>query len=246
MKNCTPETLQEQIAATVPKKQAKPVEHMVMELYQCGLIFETEGHHFRAKGLSQAFLDCANALAQELKSREEVWVSDRFDKPAAQQQWKAVQESAYSLRKELAEDLALALLDHYEAEQSLKEIRKGKGDADLLLDLSSLIGVARKYGSAVEAAGISQEYLNTAEKRTAELANLYAEAKIATDQTRALKHARNQSKQFAHEYLKLIRKYASVIYRDQPEKRQLFVSSYKQENNRNYRLSKSKKSLPAS
>lgn len=246
MKSCTPETLQQHIDATLPIKQPKPVEHIVSELYQFGLIFTKEAHRFTQRGLSEEFLLCATVLADELKKREELWSAKRFDEPESVVEWRRVRESAYALRTTVSDNMALALMDNQKAQLSLIEVKRGKGDADLLLDLGKLLALARANLDDVLAGGLSETYLLDVDSRRQELVTLYTNAKTAIDKTGEYRIARDKAKHFSYEYLKLIRRYVKVIYRDEPKKRKLFVSSYKQKSNRTYRIKKASRTLPPS
>lgn len=242
MKNTTLETLIRNIDATEPKPITKPVEHLTSEVRQFYKILETEKERFQARGLSAEFLSLGYALSDELVERESNWLTNRFGDPEKVKQWKTYAPDAYRLRSNLEQDIDLALLDNKEAQHSLTLIKKGEGDEDMLLDISKLVQLGRTYPDEIVANGLSEEYLAEAELKGQQYASLFTSAEIAVDKTREMKEARDKAKVFTSNYLSLIRKYADVIYRDEPEKRDLFVSEYEADKYRAKKLKEQKES----
>lgn len=161
-----------------------------------------------------------------MEKRENKWLVRRFDTPEAVALWKKKQPEAIKFKSDLMADIDLALMDNKEAQQSLKVIRKGDNTEDMLLDIQKLITLGRTYLDEIIAGGLSEEYLNAAEEKGQQLTKIFVASEIAVGETNDLKNARNKAKIFTTKYLSLIRKYADVIYRDDENKRALFVSHY--------------------
>lgn len=232
MKNTTLENLIQNIDATDVVPVPKPVEHLASESHQFYKILETEKERFQARGLSAGFLSLGYVLSEELVKREGEWLANRFGDPEKVKLWKKHAPDAGKLCSNLLQDLDLALMDNKEAQHSLKSIKKGEGEEDMLLDISKLVQLGRNYPEEIVANGLSEEYLADAELKGQQYASLFAAAEIAVDKNRAIKEARDKAKVFTSNYLSLIRKYADAIYRDEPEKRELFVSEYDADRNR--------------
>lgn len=231
MKEVTLETLVSTIEATDRMSISMPVEDQLSELRQFYKIMETEKDRFIARGLTPEFCSIGYALSEVLDKAESDWVADRFDTPEVVKLWKERAVGGYTLRNNLLQDLELALMGLEEAEYSLEVIRKGDDEEDMLFDISKLVNLCKKYPAEVAAGGITEEVIADATMQGQQLTSLFSSAEIAADATRARKRFRDQAKTFAHNYLSLIRKYADAIYRDEPEKRALFVSKYRREHN---------------
>lgn len=244
MRNTTTETLETAVAETEVENVSKPVEHLVSETRQFHKILETETPRFTAKGLSESFLSLGEPLADMLENSEAQWVAYRFGTPEAVKVWKDRAPGGYRLRNNLMQDVDLALMFNKEGQSSLDVIRKGSGDTDMTKDIVQLVKVARKYPEDISATGLTEEHLAAAEAAGKELSDLFATAEIAVDKTRALKFKRDQAKTFTANFLSMIRRYADVIYRDEPEKRELFVSAYDQEKYYSYKQSQQNENSP--
>lgn len=226
MKNTTLETLIQNIDATEAEVVPKPVEHLISEIRQFYKILETEKPLFIARGLTDEFLSLGYAISDVLEERESNWLVRRFNTPEVVALWKKTEPEAYKFKSDLLGDIDLALMDNEDAQRSLKLIRKGDDTEDMLLDIAKLVTLGRTNLDAIIASGLSEEYLTTAEIRGQQLTSLFASSEVATSETNKVKDARNKAKVFTADYLSLIRKYADVIYRDDEEKRALFVSDY--------------------
>ncbi len=238
MKNASLETLSSDIEATEIDGTSKPVEHLVSEVRQFYKIMETEKPRFLARGLKEPFLTIGYALSDFLEKSETDWLSNRFGSPEVVALWKENSPEAYKLRDHLEQDIDLALMDNEEAQHSLKVIKKGEGDEDMLLDIPKLVSLGRKHIDEVILSGVTEEDLTAIETKGQQFTSLFSSAEIAADATRKMKRIRDKAKTFTNSYLSLIRRYADAIYRDEPEKRELFVSEYESERNAEYRRKK--------
>lgn len=226
MKNTTLETLIPTIDAIEAKVIPKPVEHLISEARQFHTILETEKPLFVARGLSEEFLSLGFGIAVVLQDREEKWLARRFDEPEVVDLWKKKVVEGYEVRGQLLADLDLALMDNTKAQRSIEKVKEGSGTADMLLDIGKLVEIGQTYPDDIVSGGLSLEYLANAEAKGHELTKLYNSSEVAQGEATELKDARDKAKVFTAGYLSLIRKYADVIYRNDPDKRDLFVSEY--------------------
>lgn len=226
MKDTTLGTLVQKIDATPAEAVSKPVEYLISEARQFFKLMETEAPKFEAKGLPAEFLTLGYAISDVLEKSESEWITSRFGEPEVVARWKERSVDGFKLRSELLAELGVALMDHSDAIHSLKSIKKGKSSEDMLLDIPKLIKLARCYPEDTATFGITDEYLANAETTVQQLTSLFSSAEIAIDENRQLKVARDKAKVFTAGYLSIIRKYADVIYRDDPEMRERFVSKY--------------------
>ena len=247
MKSVNPLSLIGAINATEPETNGKPVPYLLAELNQIAKICTTEAPKFTARGLGQPFLNCAVPLANELEKRETVWTASRFVTPETRSAWKALSQKGYELRDSLQAELDLALMDNPSAQKTLDAIREGTGAEDMILDIAKLVELGREHLLEVTAAGITPLMLDAAADLDRQLTLAFASKEATPGGSAPLKIARDRARTFASDYLSLIRRYADVIYKNDPTIRALFASKYQSEKNRKYRETASaKNATPAS
>ena len=232
MKNTTPANLADTIHLQEPQSNGKPIPQLIAELRQFGSQFPAESVRFTSRGLKLDFLAVATVLADLLEQRESIWVNGRVATPESKAIWKALSEQGYICRDNLLEDLELALMDNPDALRALAEIRKGEGPEDMILDIAKLVELAKQHAAEVTASGITAKMLADATDLDKRLAEAFAATTGSGATAAALKLERDKARTFAVNYTSLIRRYADTIYRDEPEKRALFVSNWSKENNK--------------
>lgn len=234
MKTVTPMNLVTAIASVEPSPKGKPLPHLVAELRQFASAFSTESVRFTARGLREEFLRTASVLADELERRESAWTGGRFVTPEEKALWKKLSEIGYDCRDRLLDDLDLALMDNSDAQRTLAAIREGDSAEDMILDISKLVELARRYFTEVAASGVTEKQLTDAAILGKQVADAFAATIGSGQSSKTLKLERDKARTFAADYSALVRRYADTIYRDEPEKRALFVSAYDKAKNKKY------------
>jgi hypothetical protein len=140
--------------------------------------------------------------------------------------WTAEEPKGYATRKELIAALAYATRNVPDAQKAVKAVRKGAGGADMVMDLSSLVQLGKKYKAPLEVIKFDMALIDEAETLANRLGKLYASAFIEKGSKEA-KLLRDRAFTYMRKIMGEILDAAEYVFRNEPEKLEPYHSAYR-------------------
>lgn len=140
--------------------------------------------------------------------------------------WAGEEPAAYELRADLLAAMAYALRDVNDAAKSIKKIREGTSNADMLLDLKALAELGRKYQPQLEAINFDVKQLDVAAGKSDELGQLYAKAFIEKT-TSGAKDIRDRAFTYTRKLMGDILDAAEYVFRKDKTRLDYYYSTYR-------------------
>jgi hypothetical protein len=140
--------------------------------------------------------------------------------------WTEEEPNAIKLRADMLSAFSYALRNVPNAKRALKAIREGAGNPDMLKDLSALVALGKNYPNELKAINFDLSSLDTTAAKTTELNNLYNEAFIEK-KTVEFRELRDRAFTYMRKIMGEILDAAEYVLRDNPQRLDLYHSSYR-------------------
>ena len=141
-------------------------------------------------------------------------------------QWKQEEPGAYELRADILAALTYGLKSVPDAVKSLKKIREGSGNADMVQDLAGLSQLGKKYQNKLQAINFDVKLLDTAAEKAELLGNLLVKSSLEKA-TAGAKDVRDRSFTYMRQYMGTVLDAAEYALRKDSTRLDFYHSTYR-------------------
>lgn len=229
----TPNDTLEQL---LPELQAIPADS-VRELWMPIDVLIQEGHNLRvaachdwdrlaAYGLRREVVDSLRGRADALMEafRRHYGESLRADKAAKVK--KELKPKAHELRKRLLTPIRFMLRGKADAMARVRQINKGRTEADLVQDLRDIAALIREYADELTAPVLGTEQADEAERMAERLGDLIARLR-SNRGLREAKDIRDRAATYLHWAMADVRACGKAVFVDDEKRRRHYASRYR-------------------
>ena len=242
IRSVTTTNLSEAIAAeNADKTITRSVEGIAAEVRRLGVLMQEDSAGFQSKGISADYISTAEPLAKALEQSEFNWTNAHFGTGNILSQWATLKHSGIESRDDLYDHLDAAFTDEPDKLKILEAIGTSNVNEDIPIEIQSLVALGRNNLALLQSVGYSAEKLDQMETLGSQLAALHAQSRPGSDpkEERQLLH---RTKNFAMEWMRIVRKFGKLVNNGNPERRKLYVDTYSKHMNMKKSIYGTKKS----
>lgn len=192
-------------------------------------------------GMSANLPDRLKHLTTTLRRAQVNWEELKTVKQKAQVIWKQESDTFYELRKDLLEGMSFAYRKDENLMRRLREIKKGRNQADTVQDLSQLAVLSKANMQPLEAIHFDTSLCDKAANEASRMAHLLGAVNGHMYVDDEIKITRDKAYSLLKEVVDELRAFGRFAFRKQPNQQKSYTSSYIHKRNTIYR--KNKKSL---
>jgi hypothetical protein len=175
--------------------------------------------------------DSLDQAVGALRAAEIKWSEALSAQSSAQETWERLQEEAYDLRDEAVASLEYILDENTSAWEQLKEIRTGRGHADMILDLGKLVTLCRDTAEALTEIAFTEEMTNRLEELYTTLSDVYGKVTSDRRDINDPRDLRDRAFVYCKGIERDIKRAANLVLRKKPELLQQYRSEYRYRQN---------------
>ncbi len=203
-----------------------PQEQAATESEQLLLVATNHKDLLTARGLNPVFIDTLEERAGTFAYAAVNFDINTKKVSVFKELWNEKSDIAYNLRRKIINEFDFAFRKNNEAIENLKEVKKGRGDKDMVLDLLAVYALGKKFPSELEAISFDLTLLEQAKTLHEEVSEAYAEAMIYDDAINEARVIRDKAYTWLKEAMDEIREYGKFVFQDDPEKQKNYFSEY--------------------
>ncbi|MCZ4695488.1 hypothetical protein DWB61_11775 [Ancylomarina euxinus] len=189
-------------------------------------------------GMSADLLDRLKHLTTALRRAQVNWKELKTEKQKAQSIWKQESKTLYELRKDLLEGMSFAFRKDENLMQHLREIKKGRNQADDIHDLSRLAVLGTRNLHLLEAIHFDISLCDKAAKASSRFAHILGAVNGHLYVEDEIKITRDKAYSLLKEVVDELRAYGRFAFRKKPNQQKSYTSSYIHKRNIMYRKNK--------
>lgn len=213
------------------KRPMMPVAEYIQESEDLFHWCQPDKAQLAAAGLDWSLVDDLSSRAGAVRYAQSIWNAMCLTQKDAQKQFEELSPEAYEIRDEMVHHMLFAFRQHPDLLESTRQIIEGKGDADLVQDLSDIYELCTPNLSLLTAIGIKPELV----ERTGELSQKMAKVLAATrNEPQVSEHRVMRDR--AYTYLKQavddIREAGRYVFWKNPERCYGYTSDFFRRKNR--------------
>ncbi len=210
-------------------------------------LYEADNLHTRASldlsqlievGMSADLPDRLKHLTITLRRAQVNWEELKTVKQKAQAIWKQESDTFYQLRKDLLEGMSFAYRKDENLMRRLREIKKGRNQADAVQDLSQLAVLSKANIQPLEAIHFDISLCDKAANEAGRMAHLLGAVNGHMYVDDEIKVTRDKAYSLLKEVVDELRAYGRFAFRKQPDQQKSYTSSYIHKRNTIYRKNK--------
>ena len=193
---------------------------LIAEVRRVGALMSKDAVLFKAKGISDDFLDTSEPLAQKLEHVETEWMSAIFMSSNLSREWLDLRTQGVELVQNTLSHYRVAFIEPPAQQKELATLGKVKNNGNLVLLLKKLSKLGRLNLALVGAVGVTEEMLSNMTALSNQLAVRLAKNRRSA--SKEVKTKREQTKSFAERWLQTVRKFGKLACKENPERASLY------------------------
>ena len=218
----------EAIPAADVKQPNLPIDVFLQEAEDLVVWAVDDKEALEAKGLVwTATVEDIPARAGALRYAQAVWMKERYSQEEAIRQWKEQSPQAYQFRDDLLADFRFAYRKNPELISRVRAIAEGRGDADMIQDLSDISVLGKANPTPLEAINYDMTVLDQAETMSGDLADVLALANGSRMESSKAKETRDKAYTHLKETVDEVRDFGKYVFRKEPQRYQGYISRYR-------------------
>lgn len=182
-------------------------------------------------GIDEALINELPLRIKACRDAQVVWETTSKTPGEAQVQWKLKLPEAIHLKAELLQSMRFAFRKHPDLLDRVKYISKGNNYASLIQDLYDLSVLGLANSQPLTAIGFNLDLLDTAMKKSEELAGLWARSKNEKERLNETVLKRNKAYWCLHQQVSEIRSAGRYVFRHRKDRSIGYVSQYWRQKN---------------
>ena len=183
-------------------------------------------------GLDPSVLDGLRQRISGARHAQSLWTVFRFSKAEAQKIYDKESPAAYALRDNILHHMKFAYRKIPSTKGRVRKISQGRGDADMVQDLSDTVVLGRQNRAPLEAIQFDFSLLDQADEKVAQITPLLARATGSTAESKKAKLIRDQAYSYLKEAVDEIRDYGQYVFWKNEARQNGYYSAYRREANR--------------
>ena len=219
-----------------------PMDTYNQEAENLAVWCEPDKEKLIAAGLDWSIFDSMATRAGASRWATSLWFKVRFTQEQAQDEWKKLSPTGYELLSEILHSMRYAYSDNDNLLKRVSEIAEGRGNADMIQDLSDSAVLGQGNIEPLKAIGFDTAKLDEASRKSDELASLLAHATGEKALDSDVKLARDQAYTYLKEGVDAIRKCGQYVFWKNEKRAYGYASEYSRQARR---ASKAKATVPS-
>lgn len=198
-------------------------------IHECETLYQTarkDKADLLGAGLDEEFIDTLLTRCGALRHAESIWVTGRYSKEDAQEDWEEKSEIAVKMRSDLIAACRYAFRNRSDLEGRVDAIAEGSGGVDLIQDLSDLSVLGKENSALLEKIKFDLTKLDTAATMSDEYGTIFAIATSDKDEKSDKIDLRNRFYTYLKKADKEIKDCGKYVYRDNEKKKRKYTSEY--------------------
>ena len=210
-----------------------PVDITIGEAGQLHQYAIEDKEQLLAKGLSENAIQELIPRAKFLQTKQSAWIAVYQSALTSTQQWEAKIDEAKLLQRELKYDFQFGYRNHPDILNKLKNIVEGKGNMDLIQDLSDYSAFAKQYPEPLSAILFDTSKTERAKQISLDLVDLMNKVDgVKNSKNRPEKIMRDRAYTHLKQLVDEIRAYGKYVFWNDEEKQKRYSSEYIRDKNK--------------
>ena len=210
-----------------------PVDITIGEAGQLHQYAIEDKEQLLAKGLSENAIQELIPRAKFLQTKQSAWIAVYQSALTSTQQWEAKIDEAKLLQRELKYDFQFGYRNHPDILNKLKNIVEGKGNMDLIQDLSDYSAFAKQYPEPLSAIFFDTSKTERAKQISLDLVDLMNKVDgVKNSKNRPEKIMRDRAYTHLKQLVDEIRDYGKYVFWNDEEKQKRYSSEYIRDKNK--------------
>ena len=186
-----------------------------------------------AKGLNEGLIQQLIPRAKFLQKKQSAWIAVYQSALTNTQQWEAKIAEGRLLQRELKYDFQFGYRNHPDILNKLKNIVEGKGNMDLIQDLSDYSAFAKQYPEPLSAILFDTSKTERAKQISLDLVDLMNKVDgVKNSKNRPEKIMRDRAYTHLKQLVDEIRAYGKYVFWNDEEKQKRYSSEYIRDKNK--------------
>ncbi len=205
-----------------------PQEEVVAEGETLAIISTEDSATLTGAGINPEYISSLNARVGAF-----AYAAAQFDvlfdgEAEAKKQWREKSPQGYDLKRKLLHVLGFAYRNDPELLKSIREVKDGRGNKDMILDLLSIYILGSNNKGPLEAINFDQAELDSAKALHEDLSDILARATVDQGKVNEKKTIRDAAYTYLKEAVDEIKSYSEYVFYDNPDRLDLYLSDYRQ------------------
>jgi hypothetical protein len=205
-----------------------PAEEVVAEAEQLAVVAQQDRDALLGAGINASYIDTLDTRAGAFAyaaAQHEISISGEVK---TKKNWKEKSPLGYELRKTLLHILSFAFRKYQDLMRSIDEIKAGKGNKDMILDLLALYILGKSNPQPLQQINFNFDLLQQAKAMHDELSDILARATLDQGIISEKRRIRDKAFTFLNEAMDEIREYGQFVFVGNPDRYSLYQSSFRQ------------------
>lgn len=201
-------------------------DEMVQEGYRVAALVQKYGDQLALSDINAELLESIHSRAAAFAHCVALVESFIQEGISDMQLWQQKKLLGYAVRTEIYETLSYIFRDNPQVQETVAQIRQGKGDLDLIMDLLSYYNLCSAHRERLEQGNAPMATIEQALTLHNDLRHLAADLKINPEKINEAKQRCMQAYAYLHQATAEIYQAGRFVFRNEPEIKELFYAEH--------------------